>query len=826
MATLKLKVDPSGMVLGSRRGKDALRSVGVQARITESAVDRMSARGSAAINTLSRSFSLLRAGARTASFAIVGLAAAAFAKAATSAKSLDAALAETSTLIDGTTTQMEFLRRTAQDMAQQFGGSSTDQVTAFYQAISAGSATVESAAVLLQSANKLAVGGVTDTKTAVDVLTSAVNAYAASGLTAKQASDILFTGVKAGKTTVSELASTLGNVIPIAASVGIGFDQVVGSVAALTTQGQSTALAVTGVRAALSGILKPSGEAVKIAKALGIEFSASALKAKGFGGFMDDIVAKTGGSQAAMAKLFGSVEALNAVLSFAGGAGEKYVSTMDAMANSAGAADAAFRKMKDGLSKRFDTALSKIAVAAEKVGTVLMRVAVPAIEAISNNLPIATAAVTAFGIALAIAFAPIMGTMIAVAGGIALLTGVIGTPSDGQGLTSGLYDAKDGTDALNAALGIFEKTNAPNAGRAAAALANEHYALAQSSVVAAKAQVALMRTELSAQKSAAGVQGNAFGKDLVDQSQADLELALKSLDTQLAALQTAVSERDKAITKLRYGGTGGGAGSAGTVIPISPKEKELQDKVAALLAKMSKTSGGSVTAAASAFDQLVASLDPAIAATMKYAKAQSIVAKALKSGKIDQAEANRLLALAKAAYSTASKSALSFKDVLVKVSGAIATDIGNGFLDMVSGTKTVAESFRSMAADIVRELYKVLVVQRIVASFKSILGGGGGGINIGHNLFSGSSFAGGGFTGNGPRAGGLDGQGGFLAMMHPKETVIDHTRGQSGGANITINQTFTGGVTRADLGNAVPRIVDASKAAVLDAMRRHQGGFV
>jgi len=170
------------------------------------------------------------------------------------------------------------------------------------------------------------------------------------------------------------------------------------------------------------------------------------------------------------------------------------------------------------------------------------------------------------------------------------------------------------------------------------------------------------------------------------------------------------------------------------------------------------------------------------------------------------------------------KAATSATDAFDTLAQSMGDAIGNGFMDMVSGTKTVAESFRSMAADIVRELYKVLVVQRMVASIKQIIGGFGG-INVGGKLFSGSSFAGGGFTGNGPRAGGLDGQGGFLAMMHPRETVIDHTKGQSGGTNFTINQTFTGGVTRADLGNAVPQIVEASKSAVLDAMRRHQGGF-
>ena len=35
---------------------------------------------------------------------------------------------------------------------------------------------------------------------------------------------------------------------------------------------------------------------------------------------------------------------------------------------------------------------------------------------------------------------------------------------------------------------------------------------------------------------------------------------------------------------------------------------------------------------------------------------------------------------------------------------------------------------------------------------------------------------GGGYTGNGARAGGMDGKGGFMAMLHPRETVVDHTK--------------------------------------------------
>ena len=55
-----------------------------------------------------------------------------------------------------------------------------------------------------------------------------------------------------------------------------------------------------------------------------------------------------------------------------------------------------------------------------------------------------------------------------------------------------------------------------------------------------------------------------------------------------------------------------------------------------------------------------------------------------------------------------------------------------------------------------------------------------------------SSFAGGGYTGDGSRSGGLDGRGGFMAMMHPRETVIDHTKG-GGGVNLQVNIINEGG---------------------------------
>lgn len=78
-----------------------------------------------------------------------------------------------------------------------------------------------------------------------------------------------------------------------------------------------------------------------------------------------------------------------------------------------------------------------------------------------------------------------------------------------------------------------------------------------------------------------------------------------------------------------------------------------------------------------------------------------------------------------------------------------------------------------------------------------LFGGGGGFISA---LFGGKpSFAGGGFTGAGPRSGGIDGQGGFPAILHPNETVIDHTRGQRAGMSYSPVFNIGGNVTPEDL---------------------------
>lgn len=99
------------------------------------------------------------------------------------------------------------------------------------------------------------------------------------------------------------------------------------------------------------------------------------------------------------------------------------------------------------------------------------------------------------------------------------------------------------------------------------------------------------------------------------------------------------------------------------------------------------------------------------------------------------------------------------------------------------------------------------ILQRMIAEaaaaqiFDAVLGKQGaggqrsGGVDFGSVIGAAASFfsyEGGGFTGPGLRAGGLDGRGGRMAMVHPNETIIDHTKGQKVGGGNTFNFDLSG----------------------------------
>ena len=197
----------------------------------------------------------------------------------------------------------------------------------------------------LEVANKAARGGVTTLLTAVDGMTSALNAYNLSAEDATRVTDAMFTAVRLGKTTFDELAPAIGSVLPLSSALGIELEQVTSAISVLTIQGASTAEAVTRIRGALVALSKDTG-----AKDLFEELTNQTLpEFIAAGGTLRDalkmIVDNAHTTGETVPKLFGRVEGALAALALQSDeAGEQFT---DAMENTAGATEAAFGKMEE-----------------------------------------------------------------------------------------------------------------------------------------------------------------------------------------------------------------------------------------------------------------------------------------------------------------------------------------------------------------------------------------------------------------------------------------------------------------------------------------------
>lgn len=253
---------------------------------------------------------------------------AALAGATRQALMFDAAMAEVSTLIDDTYDPTNSLTQVVQNLSKEFAQAPTEQARALYQVISAGASSAAEATKTLTAANKLAVGGVTTVSIAADGLTSILNAYGLSAEHAGDVSDAMFEAMKAGKTTIGELSGSVGLLAPIAAQTGVSFQEMLAATAALTKGGLSTAQSMTGLRQALSNVLKPTKQAEEVAERLGIEFNATSLKTKGLAKFMAELTEKAAGNTDAMTNLFGSVEGLNAMMALTSEDGAKALNSI------------------------------------------------------------------------------------------------------------------------------------------------------------------------------------------------------------------------------------------------------------------------------------------------------------------------------------------------------------------------------------------------------------------------------------------------------------------------------------------------------------------
>ena len=197
-------------------------------------------------------------------------------KAVSQAINFSRAMAEVTTITDLNASETKALTDRVREMSVAMGVDATETARGLYQTISSGVTDSTEAMELLRIATNLSIAGLTDQETVVDVLTTVMNAYGMSVEDASDISDTLFTTVRLGKIRLGELAASLGSVIPIAANVGISFEEISAAIAALTKGGLKAERSTTALRAALTAMLQPSQKMQKAAKAAGFEIGLEA----------------------------------------------------------------------------------------------------------------------------------------------------------------------------------------------------------------------------------------------------------------------------------------------------------------------------------------------------------------------------------------------------------------------------------------------------------------------------------------------------------------------------------------------------------------------
>lgn len=365
------------------------------------------------------------------------------------ATDLKTALTEVVTLTgsvgDAAAADFKSFQDTVKGVSAEFGIAQDVLTNGLYNAISAG---VPRGNVLefMQVASQASIAGVTDVNTAVDGLSTVLNAFGLESADAQAVADSMFTAVKGGKTTFAELSASMFQVAPGAAAAGVSFTEVNAAIATLTAAGTPTTVATTQIKAALTALQRPTEDMTSLFNGLGYESAQAAIESEGLQFALGAVSDYADGNNGKMIELLGSVEAVSAVQVLAGTGAEKFTSELANQAEAAGSTQTAFEELDatrsaernkiafDNLTLAIGTALLPIAVgltdflgttfvpfmentlapAFEKISSFIMDDFVPAFLAISdwvtNNL------------ATIITFVAVLGTLLVVINKAAIAT--------------------------------------------------------------------------------------------------------------------------------------------------------------------------------------------------------------------------------------------------------------------------------------------------------------------------------------------------------------------------------------------------------------------
>lgn len=302
-----------------------------------------------------------------------------------SASKYEDALAKVGTIADTSKVSMKDLSSEIMDLSNQTGISANEIADATYNAISAGQDTAD-AVNFVSNATALARAGFTDTASSLDVLSTIMNAYGLEADKVGQVSDMLIQTQNKGKTTVAELASTMGKVIPTANSMNVGLDQLCTGYSIMTARGIATAESTTYMNSMLNELGK-SG--TKVSEALksktGKSFQDLMKEGKSLGEVLQIVKNYADETGQGFNDLWSSSEAGKAGIVLLSDGVEGFNTALAGMNDSVGATNSALEKMETP-SQKARVALNSIKNAGITLGQTALSALAPLIDRVCTSV--------------------------------------------------------------------------------------------------------------------------------------------------------------------------------------------------------------------------------------------------------------------------------------------------------------------------------------------------------------------------------------------------------------------------------------------------------
>lgn len=294
---------------------------------------------------------------------------------------------EVFTLLPGITKEgMDSITADLLAFSKEMGIMPEQTVKPLYDALSAG-VPKDNVFDFMKIASKNSVGGVAELSSSVDLLTSVLNSYRMETEEAENVSDILFTTVRLGKTTISELSSSISEITPFSAALKVSFKDIGAALATMTGQGISTAKSTTSLKNALNELGKDTSSVSILFKDLtGQTFPEFMASGNSLSDALSVLDSHAQSNNTSISNLFGSIEAGQAALALTGESASVFADNLSEMENASGATQVAFEKMEESVSRKLDKIKTSLYGSLIQTGNKMLPILEDLVPVIQNQL--------------------------------------------------------------------------------------------------------------------------------------------------------------------------------------------------------------------------------------------------------------------------------------------------------------------------------------------------------------------------------------------------------------------------------------------------------